>query len=364
MLIWDAHLDLAFNALNANRNLLDPVNKIREKEALKENVVPSGWGQAEGTTAFPEMRKARVAVSFATLLAGVAVEPRPHVDFETVYQAYGIARGHMAYYQALEKSGLVRILTDIESLNSHMTDWERWDSLENADEISSPPLGFIINMEGTDPIMGPEELHEWWALGQRILMPGHFGPGRYTGGTGTTLPLNEMGKALLKEADQLGMILDVNHLSDQAFWQALDCFKGRILASHSNARTLVPGQRQLADDQLKAIIDRQGVIGVCPDVWMLEENWNIGVGTNENVNLNTLVDHIDHICQIAGNSAHVGLGTDLDGGYGYQQCPNDLNTIVDLQKIPALLTARGHSQEDLTNIMYRNYYRLIQDAWK
>ncbi|MCJ7623579.1 MAG: hypothetical protein MUO76_08735, partial [Anaerolineaceae bacterium] len=170
MIIWDAHLDLACNAVNANRNLLDPVHTIREKESKLENVVPIDWGKGEGTVAFPEMRRGRVAVSFATLLAGVAANPRPHVDFESVYQAYSTARGHMDYYRALEKHGHVRVLTDLISLESHMAEWEAWDVGDESDPEKAPPLGFIINMEGADPILNPGELHEWWELGQRILM--------------------------------------------------------------------------------------------------------------------------------------------------------------------------------------------------
>jgi membrane dipeptidase len=158
-------------------------------------------------------------------------------------------------------------------------------------------------------------------------------------------------------------IFDANHLSDRAFWQALEHFAGPVIASHSNARALVPGQRQLDDDQIKAIVARDGVIGICMDVWMLEPNWVAGINTNENVTLETVVDHIDYICQLAGSSRYVGIGTDLDGGYGYTQCPRDLNTIADLQKLEGLLKKRCYSQTDIAGIFYRNFKDLVLHAW-
>jgi membrane dipeptidase len=364
MIVWDAHLDLAFNALNANRNLLDPVSLIRARETSLENTVPTGWGRAQGTVAFPQMYQGRVAVSFATLLAGVDAEPRAHVDYETAFQAHGVALGQMAYYQALEKEGYVRILTELSALDAHIAQWEAWDEDEAAKPEDAPPLGFIIDIEGADPILNPVELQEWWDLGLRVIMLGHFGPGRYTGGTGTDLPLNDMGVELLKEAQRLGMVFDITHLSDQAFWQSLELFEGPVIASHSNARVLVPGQRQLSDAQLQAIIQRKGVIGISADVWMLDPDWVAGVGTNENVTLATMVDHIDYMCQLAGDSLHAGIGTDLDGGFGYLQSPNDLDTIADLQKISGLLAGRGYSETDIANIMYRNFLTVMHEAWK
>ena len=161
MIIWDAHLDLAFNALNANRNLLEPVSQIRDRETGKDSV-PAGWGRAHGTVAFPQMRRGRVAVSIATLLAGVADDPRAFMDYETVFQAHGVALGHMAYYRALEKEGHVRILTELSALDAHIAEWEAWDADEAAKPEDAPPLGFIIDIEGTDPILNPAELQEWW----------------------------------------------------------------------------------------------------------------------------------------------------------------------------------------------------------
>lgn len=366
MLIWDAHLDIAQRAIHLHRNYLDPVHVIRQQEKEIKDFIPTLWGLAEGTLAFPEMRQGKVAVCFATLLANVNSSVDPNLqtsDFQTIYQAYGSVHGQLAYYRALQDDGIIRIITSKDQMVTHMADWQAWDAAGSEQAEDAPPLGFILATEGSDMFRSPSELAEWYSNGLRVLMPGHFGPGKYMGGTGTDLPINESGIALLKEAQRLGLILDLNHLADPSFWQACDHFSGPVLASHSNCRALVSGQRQLSDAQIMAIIERKGVVGVCVDIWMLESNWVQGVSTNENVSLETLADHIDHICQLAGNSLHAGIGTDLDGGYGYKQCPNDFDTIADLQKLKAILNGRGYSLADIENIFYRNFYQLVSGSW-
>jgi len=163
--------------------------------------------------------------------------------------------------------------------------------------------------------------------------------------------------------EKAGIILDVTHLTDQAFLEAIDAFGGPLLASHSNCRTLVPGQRQFDDHHLQTIISRGGVIGAALDAWMLQPNWIRGETTNENLTLEAVADHIDHVCQLAGNSLHAAIGSDLDGGYGTEQTPRDLDTIADLQKIPGLLKKKGYSQEDISGIMHGNWIRFFREAW-
>jgi membrane dipeptidase len=366
MLIWDAHLDIASRAIHLHRNYLDPVHVIRQREKEMKEFRPTVWGLGEGTLAFPEMRQGEVAVCFATLLGNVSSGAEPNLqtsDFQTIYQAYGSVHGQLAYYRALQDDGIIRIITGKDQLEGHLAAWQAWDADSADSDLQPPPLGFILSTEGSDMFRSPAELEDWYKLGLRVLMPGHFGPGKYMGGTGTDLPINEDGIALLNEAQRLGMILDLNHLSDESFWQAYDHFTGPVFASHSNCRALVSGQRQLSDDQILALIKRNGIIGVCVDIWMLESDWVPGISTNENVSLETLADHIEHICQLAGNSQHAGIGTDLDGGYGYKQCPNDFDTIADLQKLHGILDKRGYSSDDVMNIFYRNFSQLALCSW-
>jgi membrane dipeptidase len=155
----------------------------------------------------------------------------------------------------------------------------------------------------------------------------------------------------------------VTHLSDQSFWEALDVYSGPVLASHHNCRSLVPGDRQLADEQIQALIDRDAVIGAAFDCWMIKPGWVIGVTQPGEVTMEHIVDHIDHICQIAGNSRHAALGTDLDGGFGKEQSPADLDTIADLGKIGDILAARGYSSDDIDGILYKNWVDFFCRAW-
>ena len=359
MLIVDSHLDLSMNALQWNRDLLASVYTIR----TQENYTP-GKGRGQGTVAFPEMRKGRLALSFATLIARSTGRAVPHIDYPTPVQSYGIAKGQLAYYRALERQGHVRMIGDAAHLNAHIDEWTAWDAGQGGTAPGeTPPLGFVISMEGADPILDPDRLEEWWQGGLRLLGLTHYGPGRYAGGTGTEAGLSELAGPLLSEMARCGMILDLTHCSDQSFWQALERFPGPVHASHNNCRALVPHQRQFSDEQIRAIVERGGVIGAALDCWMLAPGWRHG-DDNRGITLNNVVNHIDHICQLVGNSRHVGIGTDLDGGFGREGSPHDLDTIADLQKLVALLGQRGYSNNEIAAIMHGNWLAFLRDAWQ
>lgn len=359
MLIIDAHLDLSWNALQWNRDLLLSVYTTR----TLESVMP-GKGRRLSTVALPEMRQGRIALSIVTMLARSTGRPVAHLDYATPMQSYGIAQGQLAYYRALEQLGDVRIISDLTGLDAHMAAWQAWEA-HGASE-STPPLGFVLSMEGADPIQTPEQLESWHAAGLRLLGITHYGPGRYAGGIGTELGLSSSGPALLQAMQRLGVLLDLTHCSDRAFWQALEYYSGPVLASHNNCRSLVPHQRQFSDQQLQAIISRDGVIGAALDTWMLHPAWVISEtynAANPHVSLHDVVNHIDHVCQLAGNSHHAAIGSDLDGGFGREQSPQDLDTIADLQHIAMLLEKRGYSSENIAAIMHGNWLRLLRKAW-
>jgi len=130
--------------------------------------------------------------------------------------------------------------------------------------------------------------------------------------------------------------------------QAMDVYEGPVLASHHNCRALVPGDRQLADEQIKKLISRGAVIGTALDAWMLYPNWIRGQTKPEVVGLEAVADHIDHVCQIAGNVDHAAIGSDLDGGFGTEQTPRDLEHHRRFAK-----TERNSSSSRL----YRSRYR-------
>lgn len=353
MLIFDAHLDLAWNAIDWNRDLLQPVSAIREGE---KHIAEKARGC--NTVAFPDLRRGKVAIFIATLLARL-VRPTQNPSFQRyahMAAAYGAAHAQMAYYRALEQLGELRWIKDWPTLDAHVRAWQTGDTARE-------PLGFILSMEGADPVLSPEQLDEWWSHGLRIIGPAHYGVSPYAHGTGTEGGLFPQGKPLLRNMERLGMILDVTHLSDQCFDEALEIYGGPVLASHHNCRALVPNQRQLTDEQIKRLVARGGVIGAAMDNWMLYPGWVRGETSAKLVTLSNVVDHIDRVCQLAGNARHSALGTDLDGGFGTEQSPSDLDTIADLQTVPALLRKRGYDDAAISGIMHGNWLRFFQEAW-
>ncbi len=353
MLIFDAHLDLAMNAIEWNRDLTLPVEKIRAHEAHRR----AAPGRGTGTVAFPEMRRAGLGLCVATQIARIehnAYSPVP--GWNSPAQAWAMTQAQLAWYRAMEEAGeMVQIRTRA-GLENHL-------ALLNSETLN-PPLGYILSLEGADSLITLAHLERSYAQGLRAIGPAHYGPGVYAQGTNTTGGFNARGRDLLKEIARLGMILDVTHLSDECFWEALDLFPGPLWASHHNCRALVPHQRQLSDEQIRALIDRGAVIGAAFDAWMLVPGWVRGKTTPQSsgVALTHVADHLDHICQLAGNARHCGIGTDLDGAFGTEQTPGDLDTIADLPRLFDILAARGHSLADMENIAHGNFLRILRSA--
>jgi membrane dipeptidase len=227
------------------------------------------------------------------------------------------------------------------------------------------PVGYILSLEGADSLVKLSYLERAYNYGLRAIGPAHYGPGRYAPGTGMSGPLTTIGQDLVREMDALNMILDATHLTDEGFTQALDLFKGPVWASHHNCRALVPHQRQLNDDQIRRLIERGSVIGGCFDAWMMKPGLTQRKSNpiDFGVFIETIVDHYDHICQLAGNANHIAIGSDLDGTYGLEQSPADLNTIADLARLPDLLAKRGYSVVDIEGVMYGNWLRFLRGAW-
>ncbi|EOR96780.1 Membrane dipeptidase [Arcticibacter svalbardensis MN12-7] len=352
----DAHLDLAMNALEWNRDLKQPVSKIRERE----NGLTDKLDRAKGLVSLPELRKGNIGLVVATQIARVVDQHSSLPGWNSPEQAWAQSQGQLAWYKAMEDQNEMILITDMLSLKNHIALWE------NANiAAEDKPVGYILSLEGADSLIDLSYLEKAYVNGLRALGPAHYGPGRYANGTGMTGPLKSLGIQLLKEMDHLNMILDVTHLTDEAFWQALSVFKGTIWASHHNCRSLVDHQRQLNDDQIKALIERGAVIGGSLDVWMLTNNWKRGVSDpiKNGVPLESIIDHFDHICQIAGNSDHVAIGSDLDGMYGKEQAPYDLETIADVQSLNKLLAIRGYQSDDIQKILHGNWLRIISNNW-
>lgn len=356
-LLFDLHLDLAWNALSFNRDLLLPLAELREQEASMHDVP----GRGCGTITFPEMRKGKVGTCLATLLVRSGPDQSPQgsyarsdLDFATQAIAYSVAQGQLAYYHLLEQQGHIRLLRTVADLNRHHQAWS--ESPETA------RFGFIISMEGADPIVEPEQAAQWWDAGLRVIGPAHYGRSHYAYGTAVEGPVSKRGMQLLDEMERLGFVLDVTHLCDWSMAEALDRFSGPVLASHHNCRTFVPGDRQLTDAQIRQLLERDAIIGMAFDAWMLYSGWERGITQPTVVSLDDAVNHIDHICELAGNTDHVAIGSDLDGGFGTEQTPHDLNTIADLQKLADLLAGRGYSDAAINGIFHGNALRFFQNA--
>lgn len=349
MLTVDAHLDLAMNAIMWNRDLALGALETRE---IERGEGMTEKGRCAGTVGFPDLRAGEIGLVFATVIARKNHGQNSGIDFRTHEIAYAQAQGQLAYYRELERQGIIRLVRTVADLAVWRAEWDA--------DPANAPFGFVLLMEGADPIVEPEQARLWWDDGLRMVGLAHYGPSAYAFGTGSAGPLSAKGRDLLQVMDELGLMLDVSHLTDESFNEALDRFKGTVLASHSNCRALVPGDRQLDDGMIRRMIERDGVIGAVMDAWMLQPNWERGVTTNEHVSLDTVTDQIDHVCQIAGNSRHAAIGTDLDGGYGIEQTPHDLDTIADVRTIPDLLRRRGYGEDDIAAIMHGNWMRLLE----
>lgn len=352
--IFDAHLDLSMNAMEWNRDLRLSVDEIRERERGKTDKPD----RSNNTVSFSAMREGNIGLCVATQIARYVKKGKSLPGWQSPEQAWAQTQGQLEWYKTMEACGELIQITDLKGLKHHLDQWQA--------NKETTPIGYILSLEGADSIIDMGHLERAYESGLRAIGPAHYGSGTYAYGTDSDGPLGIKGRELIKKIEELGLILDVTHLSDTSFWEAMDLFSGPFWASHSNCRALVNHNRQFSDEQIKEIIARGGVIGVALDAWMLVPNWRRGISTpvGMNVGLQHAVDHIDHICQLAGNTDHVGIGTDLDGAFGKEQSPKELDTIADLQKLPELLTSRGYSAASIKGILHGNFISFLERCWK
>lgn len=339
-----------------NRDLRKTVSQINEIEKGLTDKPDRG----KATVSLPQLRKGNIGLVVATQIARYVAPGNPLPGWHSPEQAWAQTQGQLAWYKAMEEEGEIVQINDLEGLEKHLSLWT--DGTAN----DQKPVGYILSLEGADSLISIEHVEKAYQYGLRAIGPAHYGPGRYAQGTDATGLMGAKGKALLKEMERLNIILDATHLCDDSFWEAMDHFNGHVWASHNNVRALVNHNRQFSDEQIKALIKRGAVIGGALDAWMMVPNWDRGESTprSMNCNLEVLIDHLDHICQLAGNALHIGIGSDLDGAFGREQCPYDLETISDLQKLPALFAKRGYPQQDIENVMHGNWIRFLKNAWK
>jgi membrane dipeptidase len=354
-LLVDAHEDLAWNILALGRDYTRPAAETRQVEKDSPAVAHNdntmlGW---------PDYQRGRVALVFGTLFAAPLHkrlgewDTLVYADFE---QAHRLYRAQLDAYLSLtdrhpDKFRLIQAAAD---LDATLAAW--------AAATATPPVGLLMLMEGAEGVRDPAELEAWWELGVRIIGPAWAGT-RYCGGSGEPGPLSEAGRALLEGMSEIGFILDLSHMDALAARQCLDSYPGALIVSHANAAALIPeyeGNRQLPDAILRGVLERNGVIGVVPFCKFLNYGWKRG-DSRAGLTLETLAAHIDHICQLAGDSLHAGLGSDFDGGFGLESAPADMDTIADLQKLDPILAARGYREADIAAILGGNWLRKIRE---
>jgi membrane dipeptidase len=352
-MIFDAHLDLAMNALEWNRNLRWTVEEIRESERGMSDKPDRG----NNTVSFDAMRRGNIGLCVATQIARYVKKGSKLPGWNSPEQAWAQTQGQLSWYREMERVGQLKQITDLSELKRHLNQWE--------DDVENQPIGYILSLEGADSIVSMEHLEMAYENGLRAIGPAHYGPGTYAHGTDSSGGIGEKGKELLKHVERLNLILDATHLCDESFWETMEHYQGAIWASHNNCRKFVNHNRQFSDEQIKELINRKAVIGMALDAWMMVPNWIRGVSipSSMKVSLEQTIENIDHICQLAGNSEHVGIGTDLDGGFGLEQCPVEIDTIADLKKIPDMLRKKGYTALDIEKVMSLNFIKFLERTW-
>ncbi len=360
--IFDGHLDIAWNALSFDRDQLLELDEMRARESGM-----TGEARGKCTVSLPEMRRANVRACLGTVLCRALPDELPEMDanigeigqrnhgpvilredldFANQTIASSVGQGQLAYYRLLQQQGHLQLIRSAEELEALWAD-------------PDAPLGVILSMEGCDPIIDPSQAAWWYEQGLRTACLAHYGPSAYAMGTGGDGPLTGKGRELLREFDRLGLILDLVHTADTALEEALDLYSGPVFISHGNCRALVSHDRQISDEQIRAVVRRGGVIGVVMDEWMLVPGYVRCASGRPRATLETVAHHIDHICLIAGDAEHVAIGSDLDGGFGTEQTPVGVDSITDLQRIAETLGRRGYDDSAIEGVLSGNWLRFF-----
>ena len=352
MLIVDAHEDIAWNVRTFGRDYTHSAEWLRYGE--RNSLVPSQNGNT--LLGREDWLLARVAVIFSTLFSSPARKRLGDWDtqaYSNQEEAYVLANRQIDVYEDLTANHpqFRRIFTSGD-LQSVLETWH------DQAEIEEHQIGLVTLMEGADPIRQPEEVEEWFERGVRIIGLS-WEATRYAGGTHEPGSLTDDGRELLKHMARLGMVLDLSHLAEEAYYQALEIYGGVTIASHANPRRFLPTSRGLSDEMITLLAERDGVVGIVAYNAFLKPGWQKG-DPQDAVPLSNFVAAIDHVCQITGSPNHVGIGTDFDGGFGLEHVPVGIDSIADLTKLEEPLREKGYNPDDIAAIFGDNWLRVLR----
>jgi len=353
-LIIDAHQDLAWNALTFNRDYSQSALDIRESEKGTEAPIKNG----QCTIGLPELLQGDVAIVFGTLFASPLRRKMGEWDgiaYADSDQAHKLYSQQLDYYNRLvDEHPQFTLIHNKNDLEKVLGTWNGNDDKRK--------VGIVRLIEGADCIREPQEAEWWMEHGVRIIGLA-WTRTRYAGGTGEPAPLTPEGRRLLRVMSDLGLMLDLSHSSDESFFESLDHFEGAVIASHANPRALwldevKAPERALSDEMIRQLAARDGVMGIVPYNRFLKATWKVSDG--KTLSVNHIAAMMDHVCQITGSADHVGIGSDLDGGFGAESIPAEMDTVADLKKVEEALRAKGYSDGDTEKIMSGNWLRILR----
>ncbi len=357
-LIIDSHEDLSWNMVNLDRDYTRSAYETRKQEV--NTPIPAFNGNT--LLGRPQYIQGKVALVFGTLFCDARRLDQgkyPVLNYETPQEAHDCYRRNLDAYLRLtdEHPDDFRLILSQPALAAH---WQAWQAFDEDETLPAPPTGIVILMEGAEGVREPAEVEQWYEWGVRLIGPAWAG-NRYCGGTREPGPLTKLGFELLERMAEVGMVLDISHMDHESARQSLDIYPGQVIASHANAEALIrdiPINRHLKDETIQQLVARDGVMGIVPLNAFLDWDWRHR-GGREGMSLDHIVAQIDHVCQIAGDTRHVALGTDFDGGFGVESVPPELDTIADLPKLTPLLKKKGYNQEDIARIFSGNWHRIL-----
>ena len=346
MLIVDAHEDIASNALALGRDVRQSALDIRRMEEI------AGVAQRNGRcmVGLPEWLDGGVAVVLGTIFIAPARRGfrKPHT-YTNAQEAHTLGQAQLDFYHRLaNEEDRVALIGNRTQLDDVLSSWE----------TDIPQVGIVPLMEGADPIREPAEAEAWFERGVRLVGLSWMSGSRYAGGDEVPGRLTDAGRELLDVMADLGISLDVSHLAEDAFFEALDRFEGQIVASHANPRARVPGARQLSDEMIRRLAERDAVIGIALYNPFLRSGWRTG-DDRGTVTVADVAAAIDHVCQVTGDAAHVGLGSDLDGGFGAESAPAGIDTVADLGRVGPALGELGYGEDHVAAVLGGNWLRVL-----